>query len=111
MLKKYQKLCQTRYERFFFILTNLLLELESLPALGVVYPSVVCSPLSPPPKNFFWVYPLPGRSKRGLAFGAEKSEKSEKEGWNHEKRAKTAKIWLEIIKRGLELARGLDPPP
>ena len=43
--------------------------------------------------------------------GWKKSEKIGKEGWNHEKRAKTAKIWLEIMKRRLDLARGLDPPP
>ena len=71
----------------------------------------LCDPLYPPLKIFFGFTPPPGRSKRGLAFGAEKSENSEKEGWNHEKRAKTAKIWLEIMKRRLELARGLDPPP
>ena len=69
----------------------------------------LCGPLYPPPlKIFLGFTPPPGRSKRGLAFGAEKSENSEKEGWNHEKRAKTAKISEKEGWRGLEV---WTPPP
>ena len=78
-------------------------------SIRVVYPSVA---LFTPLKIFLGFPPPPSeiqkRAGSEIRKRAGEGWKIGKEGWNHEKRAKTAKIWLEIMKRRLEFGRGME---